>query len=84
MGAQQVVPAIFIDERRGLTVDGDILLNVPLHAEARLGVEFDEAYSAEVSTVTGPEASRRGVKQQAGVYGVLILHAVAGTYLDGL
>ena len=82
VGAQQVVPAIAVDEVGCLTVDGDVLLLVAAHAEAGSGIKLDETDGAEIGAIAGPQTTCGGVEQQTGVDGVLVFHSVGGTYLD--
>ena len=82
VGAQQVVPAVAIDEVSGLTVDGDVFLFVAADTIARLGVDLDEADGAEVGAVADPHTTSGGVEQHAWVDGVLIFHTVAGAYFN--
>ena len=83
VGSQKIIPAIMPDEVGSLAVDGDILLDIALHALARRGVQLYQANAAEISTIGNPQSSRRRVKKQAGVDGVAILHAVARSHFDG-
>ena len=83
MGAQQIVPAITVNEVGGLAVDGDILLHVAFHALSRLRVKFDEADAAPIGTVGRPQTTCRRVEQQRGVNGVTVFHAVTACHLDG-
>ena len=82
MGAQQIVPAILVNQVGSLAVDGDILLLVTLHTITRLGVELDESDGAEISTIADPHTTRRGVKQYTWVDSVLIFHTVGRANLD--
>ena len=82
VGAQQVVPAIAVDEVGCLAVDGDVLLFVATHAEAGVRVQLDETDSAEIGAIAGPQTTCGGVEQQTRVDGVLVFHTVGGAYLD--
>ena len=83
VGSQEIIPAIMPDEVCSLAVDGDILLDIALHALARRGVQLYQSDAAEISAIGNPQSSRRRVKKQAGVDGVAILHAVARSHFDG-
>ena len=84
MGAKQVIPAIAIHQVGGLTVDGNILFLITLHAQASLWIQFDEANGAEIGAVAHPKTTCRGVEQQTWVDGILILHTIRVTYLNSL
>ncbi len=83
MCSQQVVPSVSENQVGGLAVNGNVFLYIAFHPCARLGVELNEAYGSEVGAVAHPQPTRGGIEQHAGVYGILVFHAVGGTHLDG-
>ena len=82
MGSQQVVPAIFIHQGAGLTIDGNILLYVALDAFASLGVELDEADIAEIGAIGSPQTTGSRIEQQTGVNGIAVLHTIGRSHLN--
>ena len=74
--AQQVIPAVAIDQVGGFHVDGDVDRLVAVDALAGLGIEFDDADVAEVGAVGEPQLAL-GIEER-GIDRVAVLDAVAG------
>ena len=83
VGAEQIVPAVVVDEVGSLTVDGDVLLFVATLTETSSGVELDEADGAEIGAIAYPQTTCGGVEHDTWVDGVLVFHAIGGANLNG-
>ena len=63
VGAQQVVPTITVEQVSSLTVDGNVLFHIALHALASRRIKLDEADGTEISAIASPKTTSGGVEQ---------------------
>jgi hypothetical protein len=75
--AQQVVPAVAIQQIGGFHVDGDVHGLSAGDALSRFGIELDDTDEAEVGPVAEPQPAGSGIEQERRIDGVAVLDAVA-------
>jgi hypothetical protein len=76
VGAQQIVPAIAVEQRGGFHVDRDIDRLVAGQALGGLGIKLDHADRAEIGAVAQPQVPFG--QQERRIDGVVQFHPVAG------